>query len=127
MLDLSALLKPGLAGEVKKTVGLDDTAGASSPYLHQYLSTSACAALAVSASMAATEGRLPEGGRSVVLRPLLSKGLLLFGVSVQDRQIIRPDDLWVTIFHAAPSTEGRAPFLFPPCRDGLRRRVRSRP
>ncbi|HRV98970.1 MAG: thioesterase [Synergistaceae bacterium] len=65
MLDLSAILQPGLAGEVKKTVDLDDTTGTSSPYLGQYLSTSACAALAVHASMAATEGRLPEGYLSV--------------------------------------------------------------
>ena len=65
MLDLSAILAPGLAGEVKKTVDIDDTAGTSSPYLNQYLSTAACAALAVSASMAATEGRLPEGYLSV--------------------------------------------------------------
>ena len=31
MLDLSAILQPGLAGEVKKTVDLDDTTGTSSP------------------------------------------------------------------------------------------------
>jgi predicted thioesterase len=65
MLDLTAILEPGLSAEVKKTVDMDDTAGTSSPYLNQYLSTAACAALAVSASMAATEGRLPEGYLSV--------------------------------------------------------------
>lgn len=65
MLELTALLKAGLTGEVKKTVDLDDTFGSSSPYLNQFLSTSACAALAVSASMAVTEGILPEGYLSV--------------------------------------------------------------
>jgi len=65
MIDLSEFLQPGMTGEVKKTVDIDDTIGTSSPYLNQYLSTSACASLAVSAAMAATEGRLPEGYLSV--------------------------------------------------------------
>jgi len=65
MLNLSELLEPGITAEIKKTVEVDDTVGNSSPYLSQYLSTSACAALAVQASMKATENLLPEGYISV--------------------------------------------------------------
>jgi predicted thioesterase len=65
MLNLSEILKPGISAEVKKTVELEDTVGNSSPYLNQYLSTSACASLAVQAAMAVTENLLPEGYISV--------------------------------------------------------------
>ena len=65
MLNLNELLETGLSAEIKKTVDIDDAAGHSSPYLGQYLSTSACAALAVQAAMKATENLLPEGYLSV--------------------------------------------------------------
>lgn len=65
MINLSEILKPGMSAEVKKIVDVEDTVGNSSPYLNQYLSTSACVALMVQAAMAATEGVLPEGYISV--------------------------------------------------------------
>ncbi len=72
MLNLSEILQPGISAEVKKTVELEDTVGNSSPYLNQYLSTSACAALAAQAAMAVTENLLPEGYISVGRRIDLS-------------------------------------------------------
>ncbi|MDI9370951.1 MAG: hypothetical protein QM446_08580, partial [Synergistota bacterium] len=90
MLDLAALLKTGMTGEVKKTVDLDDTFGASSPYLKQYLSTSACATLAVSAAMAVTEGVLPEGYLSVGWRlDLVHEAPAMAGTTVVVNAVLR--------------------------------------
>lgn len=90
MLNLSELLQLGLSAEVKKTVDLEDTIGGSSPYLDQYLSTSACAALAVKAAMEVTEGVLPEGYLSVGRRIDLEHEVpAMLGTTVNVKAILR--------------------------------------
>ncbi len=90
MIDLSTILEPGLTAEVKKNVDIDDTAGSSSPYLNQYLSTAACAALSVAAAMKATEGRLPEGYLSVGWRlDLKHEASAMLGTTVVVKATLR--------------------------------------
>ena len=90
MLNLSELLQTGLSAEVKKTVELEDTIGNSSPYLNQYLSTSACAALAVQAAMAATENLLPAGYLSVGRRIDLEHEIpAMIGTTVTVKAVLR--------------------------------------
>lgn len=90
MLNLSEVLKAGLSAEVKKTVEIDDTIGNSSPYLNQYLSTSACAALAVQAAMAVTENLLPEGYLSVGRRIDLEHEIpAMLGTTVTVKAVLR--------------------------------------
>lgn len=90
MLNLSELLQTGLSAEVKKTVDLEDTIGNASPYLNQYLSTSACAALAVQAAMAATGNLLPEGYLSVGRRIDLEHEIpAMLGTTVTVKAVLR--------------------------------------
>ncbi len=65
MLSLAEFLEVGTTAQIKKIVQMEDTIGNASSYLNSYLSTSACAALAVAAAMQITDGRLPEGYLSV--------------------------------------------------------------
>ena len=65
MLSLSEFLEVGMTARIKKVLQMEDTIGNASSYLNSYLSTSACAALAVAAAMTITDGRLPEGYLSV--------------------------------------------------------------
>ena len=90
MLNLSELLQTGLSAEVKKKVDLEDTIGNSSPYLNQYLSTSACASLAVQAAMAVTESLLPEGYLSVGRRIDLEHEIpSMLGTTVTVKAVLR--------------------------------------
>ena len=90
MLNLSELLQTGLSAEVKKTVDLEDTIGNASPDLNQYLSTSACAALAVQAAMAATGNLLPEGYISVGRRIDLEHEIpAMLGTTVTVKSVLR--------------------------------------
>ncbi len=90
MLNLSELLETGLSAEIKKTVEIDDTVGNSSPYLSQYLSTSACAALTVQASMKVTESLLPEGYISVGRRIDIEHDVpAMLGATVSVRATLR--------------------------------------
>lgn len=90
MLDLSSILETGMSAEVKKTVDIEDTVGNASPYLSQYLSTSACAALAVKAAMAVTEPLLPEGYISVGRRLDLEHDVpSMMGTTVTVRATLR--------------------------------------